>query len=227
MDWTRQVDQYCERLGPGFWAEPWNAVTNAAFIFAAVAGLVYATRKGRLDWPVAVLIAITVAVGIGSFLFHTVATVWALVADVVPIQLFILMYFALAMRRFAGMPWWGAGLATVAFIAISVVGEGALGDLAGDRLNGSEGYIPPFLALLAVGGALTIAGRTGAGSALMIAAIIFAVSLGFRTADASVCATFPLGTHFLWHTLNGVLLGFLIVAMVRFGEAPRKRTIAT
>jgi len=149
--------------------------------------------------------------------------VWALIADVVPIQLFILTYFALAMRRFASFPWWGAALATVSFVAISAVGGSMLGDLVGDRLNGSEGYIPPLVALLAVGGGLTLVGRTGAGASLMIAAILFAVSLSFRTADAAVCSAFPLGTHFLWHTLNGVLLGFLIVAMVRFGAPPRQR----
>jgi hypothetical protein len=222
MDWTRQIDGYCERLGPGFWAEPWNAATNLAFILAAVAGYVYAARQERLDWPLVILITITVAVGIGSFLFHTYATIWAAVADVIPIQLFILTYFALAMRRFAGMPWWGAALATAAFVAFSAVGGGVLGGLLGGTLNGSEGYLPPLAALIAVGGALYVAGRTGPGLSLMIAGLLFAVSLSFRTVDMAVCDAFPLGTHFLWHALNGVLLGFLIVAMARYGASPRR-----
>ena len=29
------VDLYCERLGPGLWAEPINAITNAAFLIIA------------------------------------------------------------------------------------------------------------------------------------------------------------------------------------------------
>ena len=36
MDWTAQIDGYCERLGPGFWAEPLNALTNLAFLIAAL-----------------------------------------------------------------------------------------------------------------------------------------------------------------------------------------------
>ena len=36
MDLTRQMDLYCERLDPGFWAEPLNAVTNLSFILAAL-----------------------------------------------------------------------------------------------------------------------------------------------------------------------------------------------
>ena len=37
-EWTgqRPVDDYCERLGPGLWAEPLNLVTNLAFLIAAI-----------------------------------------------------------------------------------------------------------------------------------------------------------------------------------------------
>ena len=102
VDWTRQIDGYCERLGPGFWAEPLNAATNAAFILAALLGLWLACRSGRLDGPVNWLVAVTLAVGTGSFLFHTYATAWAALADTGPIALFILSYIAIAMNRFAG-----------------------------------------------------------------------------------------------------------------------------
>ena len=36
MDWSAQVDNYCERLAPGFWGEPINAFTNLAFLIAAI-----------------------------------------------------------------------------------------------------------------------------------------------------------------------------------------------
>ena len=221
MDWTETLDGYCERLGPGFWAEPVNAVTNAAFIAAAAVAVAIAAREGRRDAAIPVLVAILVAIGVGSFLFHTVATRWALLADVVPIQLFIVAYFALAMRRFAAMPWWGAALSTAAFMVFSVFAGGLLGRVAGEALNGSEGYVPPLVALFAVGIVLRAARRRAAGGALVLAAAIFAVSLAFRTVDMAVCEDFPLGTHFVWHTLNGVLLGVLVVAMIRHG-APRR-----
>jgi hypothetical protein len=35
MAWRDAVDGYCERLTPGYWAEPVNAVTNMAFVVAA------------------------------------------------------------------------------------------------------------------------------------------------------------------------------------------------
>ena len=37
MDWFAPIDIYCERTAPGFWDEPFNALTNAAFLIAAAA----------------------------------------------------------------------------------------------------------------------------------------------------------------------------------------------
>ncbi|WP_226574919.1 ceramidase domain-containing protein [Acuticoccus sediminis] len=215
MDWTQPIDAYCERLGPEFWAEPWNAVTNAAFLIAALVAFVAARRRGGPDAGIALLIAVLCAIGVGSFLFHTFANRWSVMADVIPIQIFILVYFALAMRRFAGMAWWGAILATALFAVLSAAGSSALPGVV--DLNGSEGYVPPLLGLLVVGLALWGAGRRDAGRALVTGAAIFAVSLTFRTLDRDVCGAAPLGTHFMWHVLNAVLLGHLIVALIRYG----------
>ena len=38
--WLTPIDSYCERLGPGFWAEPLNAAKNGAFLAAALYALV-------------------------------------------------------------------------------------------------------------------------------------------------------------------------------------------
>ena len=83
------IDLYCERTTAAFWAEPVNALTNAAFLMAALIGWRAARSTGRRDGPMILLIALTASIGVGSFLFHTVATRWAALADVVPISLFI------------------------------------------------------------------------------------------------------------------------------------------
>ena len=82
---------YCERIDGSFWAEPLNAVTNAAFLVAALAGFWLWRRQGGRDAVTLVLIELVFAIGIGSFLFHTVPNRWTLLADVVPIQLFALV----------------------------------------------------------------------------------------------------------------------------------------
>src|SRR5690606_41894770 len=74
------VDIYCERLGPGFWAEPVNALTNLAFIAATIWGAASARHRGEDSPAIWLLIGLAVMAGIGSFLFQTIAQVWACVA---------------------------------------------------------------------------------------------------------------------------------------------------
>ena len=114
------IDLYCERVGPGLWNEPLNAVTNLAFIAAGLL-LVIALRQVdpavRRDPAILGLVALLFLIGLGSGLFHTFALFWAMLADVFPIALFILLYMYLALKRLIGLPLWGCllGLAIVFF----------------------------------------------------------------------------------------------------------------
>ena len=57
------IDLYCERTGPGLWAEPVNALTNLAF-FAAAWALWHSARSTRTVGPGArLLIGLLVAIG--------------------------------------------------------------------------------------------------------------------------------------------------------------------
>jgi hypothetical protein len=216
VDWTRQLDGYCERVSAAFWAEPVNALTNLAFIVAAIVGWRVLARQGDRDLGVLWLVLLVVAVGVGSFLFHTVATVWAAFADVLPITLFILSYLALTLRRGFGLPWWQALGVTVIFLPASSGVEAGIEAALGDALGGSEGYLPALAALLVCGAWLRARGHP-LGGPLLAGGGLFAVSLTFRTLDMPLCPVFPVGTHFLWHLLNGLLLGWLIVSLVRHG----------
>ena len=107
MDWAEAVDGYCERLGPGLWAEPWNAVTNLAFVLVGL----WMWRRSAGIGPARVLSAVLVVIGIGSGLFHTFAQTWAGVADVAPILVFVLLYVWYANRHYwrLGPVWSGVG----------------------------------------------------------------------------------------------------------------------
>ncbi|MEE3069731.1 MAG: hypothetical protein VX378_01415, partial [Pseudomonadota bacterium] len=50
---------------------------------------------------------------------------------------------------------------------------------------------------------------------IALAAATSALSLVSRRIDLQVCAALPIGTHYLWHLLNGAMVGFLLVALVR------------
>jgi hypothetical protein len=144
------------------------------------------------------------AVGVGSFVFHTIATRAAILADVIPIAVFIYGYLLLALRRFLRVRPIAAAAIVVAYAACAQT----LSALAPPRLlNGSVGYLPALLALIAV--AVAAKGQ-GVRRSLGLAALLFAISLGFRTADAAICPEFPLGTHFVWHALNAVVLYVLL-----------------
>jgi len=183
---------------------------------------------GTSDLPVLFLIAAVAVVGIGSFLFHTFANRWSRLADVIPIAVFIYGYFGLAMRRFFGLGLAASGGLTLAFLAFSFGFERAwllaFGPRGIEATNGSVGYFPAALALFLVGLALIVRGhgrdlaarRRRAGQALLVATCVFVVSLAFRTVDIALCGAWPVGTHFVWHMLNALVLFILVGAAMRF-----------
>lgn len=213
MNWTQQVDNYCERMDFSFWGEPLNAVTNAAFLIAAFIAWRVANRENRLDPGIWVLITLLTSIGIGSFLFHTFATRWAAMADVLPILIFILAYVYLATTRFISLPWW-AGIASVILFIPYSAGVGWAVSAVFGSLNGSVAYIPvPILITIYAALIWRKAPQTARG--LMIGVAILAASLTFRTIDEVVCTNFPTGTHIFWHIFNGIMLGWMIITMAR------------
>jgi hypothetical protein len=211
VDWFRAVNGYCERTDASYWSEPLNAASNAAFLAAAWIAWRMARRAG--DRAAQVLAVVLAVIGVGSYLFHTHARVWALYADVVPIQVFILAYLCLATIRFFAAPWWAGVLAAAAFVPASALAASAIRAAFGP-LNGSVGYMPvPILVLLYAAALRRRAPGTARG--LAVGAGILALSLFFRTIDAAVCAAVPVGTHFLWHLLNGLTLGWMIAVFIR------------
>ncbi len=203
MDWLESVDAYCERTGPEYWSEPVNALTNLAFLIAAA--VMWPRVRGMVTGQV--LVAILAVIGVGSWLFHTHANRLTGMADVLPIVVFILAYVFVATRDFLRQPVWVAGLAALAFIPYSM----ALTPLfrAVPFFGTSAMYWPvPVLILLY---ALVLRRRAAATArGLAVGAGILMVSLTFRSLDGPVCEALPLGTHFLWHVLNGIMLGWMI-----------------
>ncbi|TNC51838.1 hypothetical protein FHG66_03220 [Rubellimicrobium rubrum] len=206
------IDAYCERLGPGLSAEPVNALTNVAFLVAA---LVMWRR-----WPepgiCRVLSVLLAVIGLGSGLFHTFATPWAAAADTLPILAFILVYVHAVHRVI-----WGQGaLAALAFSLCTVPWIAGL-TLVFARLPGFEisaFYWPvPLLILLH---AVLLRSRTpGTAAGFAAGACLLSMSLVLRSLDQVACQAFPLGTHFLWHLINAVMLAWMIEVLGRHGRA--------
>ena len=209
MDWMAPIDAYCERLDPSFWAEPVNAVTNAAFVVAA------AWMWRRLRTVPAVpgrgvaraLCVILAMIGLGSFLFHTEATAWAAAADTTPIALYVVLYIFTANRYFYALSLPKALGATALFFPYAALTTPLFSRLP--VLGVSAGYMPVPVMILAY--AVPLRSRhPEVARGLAIGGGLLLVSLTFRSLDMPLCHHVPLGTHFMWHILNAVMLGWMI-----------------
>jgi len=207
MDWTQQVDNYCERLGPGFYGEPINAITNIAFFIAAF----IAYQKVRGDRGAEFLCFAIALIGLGSTLFHTFATQWAALADSLSILLFLLVYIHISTRRVLGKDKAIALLTVLLFLPYAIIMERVLGSIVGS-LNGSLQYVPVVVLMFIYG---FLAKNTDTRRGFWIGTLVLSISIAFRTVDQMVCSYLPFGTHFLWHFLNAAVLAWMVVVVHR------------
>ncbi len=195
------IDLYCERTGPEIWSEPLNALSNGAFILAAVLIFYQASQRDVLTKDVLLLTGLIFAIGIGSGLFHLFATQITLLADVLPILLFqisfLIIYSHVIMKARLRKVFTLLSL----FILLTVIS----GMIPRDILNGSAGYFPALIFVLGFGVYHFKTYQTGR-YLLLYATGLFVMSLTMRTVDSYMCDSIPVGTHFLWHIFNAGVL---------------------
>ena len=188
-------------------------MTNLAFLVAAGAAYVLARRAEALSLNVLLLIILTALIGIGSGLFHTFATVWAMLTDVIPIFLFQLVFLGTYARNIMRLSWLHTALLFAGFVGLTLF----FGTLPRAWLNGSLGYASSLIFLTGLG-LYHARFHTQARWSLLLAAGTLGLSLTFRTLDMALCHALPLGTHFMWHILNGIVL-YLAMRVVIFSRA--------
>ena len=228
--WHDKIFSYCERGGDaGFWAEPLNAWSNGTFHLASLAALLLwlmapTGRRGAFEL---LLIVLVFVIGTGSFLFHTLATRWAAIADVAPIGIFMVLFVGYALKRLAGFGWL-VTLAGVALFAVALWQAGQMRCGARLCLGGSVAYLPALGALLVMGLLLAVMRRPAWGY-FVAGSVVFAVSLTLRTFDRSWCPNTVfydfgrVGTHLWWHVLNALLLYLLLRAAILYGTGATTR----
>ncbi|ARN75748.1 ceramidase domain-containing protein [Oceanicoccus sagamiensis] len=221
MEWSKQLDEYCERLGPDFWAEPVNAISNLSFIIGAVLAFRIGRQCNAHTLGSYWLTSILFFIGIGSFIYHTFATLLGMFLDMLPIYIFqlsfVVLYGAVIARQMGARPLWGS-LALLGFFVVLTLG---FMQFPSDMLNGSITYLSAWVCLLFAGlyHALTFTTRR---FTLLLAAICLAISLSFRSIDMAVCESWGLGTHFVWHLLNGLTLYLSIRAYMDSTQASNR-----
>lgn len=212
MDWTAQINSYCERMDAGYWSEPINALTNLAFVIAAAVMWPRVAQMGEGRGLGRALVIVLAVIGVGSWLFHTHAQVWSALADVVPIGVFVLLYVYTANRHYWRLGVWAALGLTALFVPYAALTVPLFQMVPG--LGSSAGYAPVPLLIFIY--ALLLRRRLPqVARGLALGAGILVLSLTFRTLDQPLCAAVPFGTHFMWHILNAVMLGWMIAVYRR------------
>lgn len=202
------LDLYCERIDPGFWSEPVNALTNIGFVFAAWIIWRIALREQAHDSSIAVISGMILAIGIGSFLFHTMATPFTRWLDIIPIFVFQLLYIGFYTRRVINLPVAVIGILLLVFLAASVYSR-----QFPEVINGSLIYAPALLVIFVLG-LYHYQSQKKVRGLLLGAASIFLLSIFFRSIDIMICTQIVLGTHFLWHILNALVIYLAMRALI-------------
>lgn len=207
------IDIYCERTSAALLAEPVNALTNIAFIIAAY----YLIRQLRThniqSMPIKLLCAMVGIIGIGSAAFHVFANQLTMWMDVIPIGLFMLGYIWVFFRSVAGQSASHCLALLVLFIALRF----AMDFLPEAwQLNGTVSYVPALLYLIIMS---TIANRKKlffVTAYLRLATTCFLFSATMRSVDMLGCQWIPIGTHFIWHIFNGLVLYFVMKSLITY-----------
>jgi hypothetical protein len=193
--------------------EPLNAFSNIVFFIVAWTAWRFGNRLHALSPGLRVLIGLSLCVGAGSMTWHTFATPWALYLDVVPILLFQLVFLWLYCRLVVGL-----SRVSVVFFLLGFLLVGLWLGQYREWLNGVLFYAPILVVFLTIGVYHRLRARHER-YIMLVCALFFCVALFCRTIDLIVCRRLPIGTHFLWHILNGFVVYFSMRALiVNFGQ---------
>ena len=208
MDLSKPIDIYCERLDIGIWAEPINAVTNVAFILAAI--IMWLRCKNLVEGKI--LSFHLFSIGCGSFLFHTYAQTWAALLDVTAILIFILTYIFVANRRFLVWSKMFSLIGVILFFPYQLLLVSILSNI--QFFGSSVQYIPVAILIFIYSGLLRKS-EPNLSRGLFIGAAILCLSIISRTVDEPLCSILSVGTHFVWHILNAIMLSWMIEILRR------------
>jgi hypothetical protein len=216
------LDIYCERTEAGLWSEPVNALTNLLILGAGFFGLAQ-VRARQTGVYAEVLCWWVVVIGLGSLLFHTTAIELTKWADIIPIATFTLAMAIFCLQRFSRLSWPKTAAYFISYFAVISVITWLIPAWLSEATNGTTAYLPA-LAGYAFFGVVALIHRSPAGWYLIACAVILFAGFVFRAIDQDVCEAFPLGTHFMWHVLIGLMLAVTLTAVARYG-APRKQAV--
>ncbi|MCY4444092.1 MAG: ceramidase domain-containing protein [Proteobacteria bacterium] len=214
------IDIYCERLNPSFLAEPVNLFTNLLFVLAGCL-VIYRASSYQLSLQLRIYGFLVALVGVASFSFHGFANSLTQSFDVISILfcvIFAIFFYGYYILHYKTIK--------IILLYLFLFSTTALSSqfLDFDIFNGSHGYFGVWLTLAALG---LLDPQKPQKYITFQALALFSLSLVLRSIDdqdQKLCDIFPLGTHFLWHSINALLLYHLAK---RFYDGTKKTALTT
>ena len=187
---------YCERNNLEFLAEPFNFFTNIFFLYFAI--LLF-FNKNITNKKFSIILF---CIGVGSMLFHSVPNKITALIDIFFIITFIfyyliVLYYKLNINKYTSY------LLSILFILFCYF----FGNFYQNSILQSSAFYFPILIHLYF--FIKKEGNNYFKKFFWIP-ILFSISLYLRTIDIKYCTSFNIGTHFLWHILNSVVLYLLV-----------------
>ena len=207
-----EYPEYCEKAISNGFFEPLNTITNLAFILAGILLFIQFRKKAHLDFKGILFSSLLIIIGFGSFIWHLYRNDTTLVADSIPIALFILFYLFFYLK-FTTMKSLHLILLFIGFFVYTSVFTFLLNSKSIYILeNGGAGYFSAisYFFVLQI---YNIFHRKAIIKSSIIIGIVFLISLCFRQIDMTVCEHISFGTHFIWHILNALSL-YLFVKLL-------------
>lgn len=204
---------YCEGGNSlEFFAEPLNAISNIAFIFAGL-GIYRLLTKNRIQQVEfkAVLILI-LFLGFGSFLWHATRNSYTLILDVVPAALSFAVITYIFLRNLIGNKLLALSIALLLlptrFFISSFAPTDIISSLIRNLINATTFFLIILLSFRKYG-KIAFEG--------LVVLTVYLAAIIMRIVDLQVCQTFPLGTHFLWHILDALAVYLVIKFIIKLG----------
>jgi hypothetical protein len=206
------LGHYCGRFATGFWGEPANSLSNLAFLLGAGLALAIWRANPRRTLPVLILILAACAIGMGSFVFHSLPSPATLWGDLIPIQVFGLLFMGYVLRFRLRFSWLATVAALIGFfltrqIWILLCPPGLLG--------GGASHLPTLIMLAIFAWALR---RKADPLWPYLAAAIgsYVLALTARAFDIPLCSILPVGLHWVWHLLTALTASLIIAGAAKY-----------
>ena len=218
---------YCETMSAtsaGFPIEPMNTISNGVIVMFGLLGLYFVAKRAPRAVDLYVLCALLITTGIGSGIWHGFRDSGALFFEVQSGLFFLFAVVFFWARRL--WSYFGAAL----FLALFYGGFSFSREYWDRAIFGIPVQRWVALAPVVILAGIALIAQTYAysrraailGSVALSSAI---VALTFRTIDLSVCSSFPIGTHFLWHSFlsAGGFLG--VLALIELPAIRRAKSV--